>query len=76
VETGSYLTAHTTNDFSNLSILIFSTPSEFRQDQERSRRKEPIHLNGTCDKPAARDNLLVDLADNGKTARTMSASVR
>ena len=33
-------------------------------------------LKGTYDKPAVRDGLLAGLADNGKTARTMSASVR
>jgi len=65
-----------TNEISDLSILIFSTPPETPTGSGTISAQITSHLNGTYDKPAVRDGLLAGLADNGKSARTMSASVR
>ena len=65
-----------TNEISDLSILIFSTPPETPTGSGTISAQITIHLNGTYDKPAVRGGLLAGLVDNGKSARTMSASVR
>jgi hypothetical protein len=59
-----------------LSVLIFSTPSEIPTGSGTISAQITKSAQWHCDKPAVSDGALAGRADNGKSARTMSASVK